>query len=801
MILLYNLIQVIGLIVLSPILFVKIIVSAKYRGRIPARLGFGLTRLLADIPAGRPRIWVHALSVGEVTSALPLVKALRANRPELVIIFSAATMTGEHLALEKLHGQVDTFVPFPLDLYSSAKRFIHGLAPDLFILVETDFWPNFLHCLERENIPAILVNGRISEKSFASYQRFSYFFMPMFSAFTCISMQTTADAEKMISLGIAPDRIKPLGNLKYDAALPGPEAAAGTGLDRTDLGIKPDCPVWVAGSTHDGEEEIILEVHKRLLATWPDLFLVVAPRQVDRGNYIKSAAVILGIPVRKRSTPDDTGTEPASAMILDTIGELAATYKLADIAFIGGSLIPEGGHNPLEAAVFAKPVLFGPHMDDFTEIAADLVATGGARITRNSDELFKAMHELLADNALREESGRLAAEQLHNHQGVTARHLGMINDILSRDRQAPLTAPDRDRLAGIFLLGRPLAFIYGAIMIIRAWMYKTGTLTSHRLAARVISVGNLTMGGTGKTPLVMYIARYLLDKGRKPAIVSRGYGGRARRPVNLVSDGRTIMLEAVDSGDEPRLMAETLPEVPVLTGKKRAEVGRYAVERLGVDTIILDDGFQHLAVKRDLDLVLFNAGTMGPGSHLKFSRVLPGGELREPPGALGRADAFIIIGQDQATADNAASIRNTLKQKFPAKPVFIGSHRTVGLVNPLNGETLDIEKSGLYNIYGFCGIGDPESFRRTLRENQLEIVGFRVFKDHHAYSAADLAAMRKEAAEAGAGALVTTEKDMVKLRPQIGTAINRADLPVLSLRIELDPGEDFAGFLAEKLDT
>jgi 3-deoxy-D-manno-octulosonic-acid transferase len=199
-IVLYNIFQTFCLILFSPLLLVKAIISPKYRGRILLRLGFGIEELTQKLPAGQQRIWIHALSVGEVLSAQPLVKELRSACPSVTLIFSASTKTGEELAREVMAREIDLFVPFPLDIFSIVNKFIDLIDADLFILIETDFWPNFIHTIFRKNTPAILVNGRISQSSFARYQRFRFIFLPMFKTFQFISMQTVSDAKKWLSL-------------------------------------------------------------------------------------------------------------------------------------------------------------------------------------------------------------------------------------------------------------------------------------------------------------------------------------------------------------------------------------------------------------------------------------------------------------------------------------------------------------------------------------------------------------------------------------------------------------------------
>ncbi|NOQ65689.1 MAG: hypothetical protein GQ556_00535 [Desulfobacterales bacterium] len=434
-IILYNIFQIFSLILLSPLLLVKAIISPKYRGRILLRLGIGIEELIQKLPVGQQRIWIHALSVGEVLSAHPLVKELRLARPSITLIFSASTKTGEELARNVMAKEVDLFIPFPLDIFSVARKFINLIAADLFVLVETDFWPNFIHTINRKGTPAILINGRISQKSFARYQRFRFIFLPMFKIFKFISMQTESDAKKMIDLGVNADRVKALGNLKYDAVLPDmvgwDQEQRPTSFYRQQFGISPEKVVWIAGSTHPGEEVAILTAYKRLSLLFPDLFLVVAPRDVERGREVKEIADKLGLTVRLRTAPlQDEEFPGAPLLILDTMGELSRMYSFCNIAFIGGSLVPDGGHNPLEPAAFAKPILFGPYMDDFTEIASDLLEKDAAIVCHDEDDIFEVMKKLLVNHSIQKQMGEDAQALVIQHRGVTKRHIEIIQFII-----------------------------------------------------------------------------------------------------------------------------------------------------------------------------------------------------------------------------------------------------------------------------------------------------------------------------------------------------------------------------------
>ncbi len=425
----YNFLQCIGLIVVGPFLFVKIILTPKYRGRISKRLGFGLNSLEQIRTFGSPRIWIHALSVGEVLSSQSLVKGLREAFPNGTLLFSASTKSGEELAVKSLTAEINFFVPFPLDIMWSVRKIARLLDPHLFILVETDFWPNMLHEMKRKKVPCLLVNGRISEKSFGKYQKYRFFFRPLFQTFRNISMQTKADAAKMVTLGVPAEKIITLGNMKYESLLP-PKRGEHVLPDRKDFGIPRQANLLIVGSSHPGEEEIVYRVFKRLQQAFPGIFLVIAPRKVERGKDLASLAGEHGLQARRRSIP---GQDAAPVLILDTLGELANLYAVCDVAFVGGSLVAAGGHNPLEPAVFGKPVLFGPYMDDFEEISRDLRQCGAGETVSSEEELFTSLDKLFGDISLRQERGRKAMEMMKENQGVTLRHVELIADVLQSE--------------------------------------------------------------------------------------------------------------------------------------------------------------------------------------------------------------------------------------------------------------------------------------------------------------------------------------------------------------------------------
>ena len=426
---LYTILSSILFLFFLPLILLVSLLKKKYRGRILQRLGLTLHRQRAE-PAvsNAPIIWIHALSVGEVTSALPLIIGLRQRYPEALLYFSTTTGTGQETARQLTKGIVDAVFFSPFDFFFSLHHFIHLIRPSLFILIETDLWPGWLYCLQKRQIPALLVNGRFSQKSLASYHRFRLLFRPMFNCFSLISMQTDQDAETLHHIGIPEERITTLGNLKFDAAFD-TSSPVSQKICRSDLQLLQPHPLLLCGSTHRGEEEIILTAFLEIKKKIPDLHLLIAPRDINRTGEIEQLAREYNLTTARRSR---TPKKPADILILDTLGELASCYQLADIALIGGSLVPAGGHNPLEAASCGRPVLFGPFMDDFSEISRDLIAAGGAQLVTSGDHLAEQILLLLRSPDRAAAMGGAAKDFVRRNQGVVQRHLDAIEQLLNR---------------------------------------------------------------------------------------------------------------------------------------------------------------------------------------------------------------------------------------------------------------------------------------------------------------------------------------------------------------------------------
>lgn len=327
-----------------------------------------------------------------------------------------------------------------------------------------------------------------------------------------------------------------------------------------------------------------------------------------------------------------------------------------------------------------------------------------------------------------------------------------------------------------------LSVLYGGLCRIRAFLYRSGFFKVRRLEAVVISVGNLTAGGTGKTPLVIALGEFLRQQGLKVGVLSRGYKGRRQQDLQWVSDGQKLLSGPSKVGDEPCLIAGRLKDVPVLVGKDRFRAGRAMVERFKPDVILLDDGFQHLKLYRDVNLLVMDAAApFGPAG--ADGRLLPRGRLREPVDALRRASAVLVSfkGQDE----RYPGILRRIREIHPDVPVFQAFFRALGLVHAATEEKKTLEDLKDQPILAFSGIGRPGSFRHFLEDLKAKVILEEIFRDHHFYTSTEIRHLLDQARSAGAKWLVTTEKDAVKVRELIGP-----DEPVWALRIGLDRIED-----------
>jgi 3-deoxy-D-manno-octulosonic-acid transferase len=437
---LYSLVTLLALVALSPYFLYQALRHNKYVGSFRQRLGYLPVSFNLD---NDQSIWVHAVSVGEVLATRSLIADLRRLYPRLRIFLSTTTLAGQQLARRNVT-DVDAVFYFPFDWSFSVRRTLNRVQPRLFVMIETEIWPNLLRECRRRQIATVLVNGRISYRSFPRYQLIRPFFRRVLADIDRFCVQGDEAARRLISLGADPARITITGSLKFDAleGIPTP----GRGRERVlrFFRISANRPVLVAGSTLKGEEEAVVRAFNRLRTAGSNPLLVMAARHPERFGEVERLCRQEGLStVRRTELPIDA--EPrADAVVLDTIGELAEVYQIATVVFVGGSLVRAGGHNILEPAVFGKPIVFGPHMENFAEIAETFLANDAAVQVRSDRELETAVVSLMGDPVRRARLSAAARALVDANRGAKDKTLAVIAGLVPpEDRERAVVRPFR----------------------------------------------------------------------------------------------------------------------------------------------------------------------------------------------------------------------------------------------------------------------------------------------------------------------------------------------------------------------
>ena len=363
-------------------------------------------------------IWFHAVSVGEAEAAFPLIRAVQHEYPSARILVTTTTPTGSARVTDTLGDTVE-HVYLPYDLPGCVNRFMGRYRPALGIIMETEIWPNLYAACRRRKIPLTLVNARLTERSARSYARSGKLIKECLKSLSLIAAQTVSDAQRYRRLGMNPDKLVVAGNIKFDSEL-APDRLSGARHARETLFANR--PIWIAGSTHPGEEEQVLAAHRILLERFPDLVLILVPRHPERMEPVAHLTNTLGFTLARRSQTQNQAVN-TQVYLLDTLGELKFFYAAADVAFVGGSLVPNGGHNLLEPAAVGLPVLFGPHVFNFTEIAERIKDCGAGAEVADANELAHQLGELIASPLLRNQWGIQAQAFVNANQGAARRVL------------------------------------------------------------------------------------------------------------------------------------------------------------------------------------------------------------------------------------------------------------------------------------------------------------------------------------------------------------------------------------------
>ncbi len=723
---------------------------------------FGLLRSSWRRPA-HGAIWVHAVSVGEAISAVPLIRELRARYPNAPVYVSTSTIAGRAICAEKL-GDLAAGVFFaPIDYRLFVRRVLRTLRPTLVVVFETEIWPNLYRESKRYGCGLVVVNGRVSDKTFPSYRKLAWFFKPVLELPDRIYVQSSRDRDRYVELGAPAARVEEGGNLKFDFNPSGKEIAPEIREFAAQTGASE---IWIAASTMPpadasdvDEDDIVIGAFRELSTTHPKLLLILTPRKPERFGETAGKLAAAGIRFARRTELPKAVKAPG-VLLLDSMGELGSLFAIADAVVMGGTLARRGGHNLLEPAFFAKPVIVGPNNQNFAEIHAEFTAKQALVQIAEPSELASEVDALLKDPARRQAIGERAREIACSKRGVTANIAGKLLDAYFE--ALPHCPPGI--LASAFLL--PLSKIWGA--------FARDGKDARTLPKPVISIGGITMGGAGKTPMTVWLPAKFQQKGLQPAILTRGYRRRTPHPSIVIPQGVPARTDL--TGDEAQIYVRRR-QAHLGIGADRFQTGSRLLEHCAADVFVMDDGFQHRMLARNVDIVLIDSLDPLGGGH-----VFPMGRLREPPEQLRRADIFLLtrVEPNQRTT----GIEHELRKWNPAAPVF---RSRVMFKNWQGGHPCG-------RVAAFCGLANPRAFWRTLEGLGIYARRQWEFDDHHVYSPLQTRQIAWQAKHGGFRYVVTTEKDFMNLSDDALAEFEGLELCWLEIDLEI---EDERGLLAE----
>ena len=819
---LYNIAAILVVILIIPVFMIRSVREKGFVERIRQSLGIFPEHAL-DKVAKKHCIWVHAASVGEIVATSPLIKEFHKEFPQTPILVSVVTTSGYEMA-NRIIKDADAIIYFPLDLPFLAGRVLRRIHPRVFLPVETELWPNFLKTARQMHIPVMMVNGRISDRSVKQYKYLNSLLTDMIGTVTKFAMQSDIDADYIMRLGAPPELVTVTGNTKFDQTYTdvSPEEKAAI---IHEMGLEKAEGILLAGSTHRGEEDFVLKAFKALREKHDKAKLVIAPRELLRTQEVIHLCKRAGFTVTTRTKQQEKGPQDADIVILDTIGELGKVYSVGDVVYVGGSLITHGGHNILEPAAHGKAIIVGHYMFNFKDTHALFKKREACITVNNAQELANEVVNLFDDEAYRRRLEKETLAIVGENKGASRKSAIILRETLEEYESRPenrqrarstqkinnfqtyfidlVHNKEVDGIAENTLTAILYVFskIYALLVDIKLWGYRQGIFSRKKLDCFVISLGNVTVGGTGKTPTAQRLASDIRDMGYKVVILNRGYRAKWHGKVGIVSDGQRLHMTAADAGDEAFMLAKHLPKVPVLIGADRSVTGQYAIENFGAEVAILDDGFQHWQLERDMDILLVDAVNVFGNGYM-----LPRGTLREPISHISRADVCLLTKVDQAAEGSREYIRDTVHRYNDGAQIVESIHeprRFIPLADwyvDIAGEGVDVNQMRGRKIMAVSAIGNPASFEQTLSDLGVIIIESLRYPDHHDYSMLEMSDILRQAENMGAEAIVITEKDAVKIPMEVVHAGSTVPVYVICVEVNFQAGKDeFKALLAERL--
>ncbi len=670
---------------------------------------------------------------------------------------------------------VDGVLFAPLDFRYSVRRVLRTIRPSLLIVVETEIWPNLFAEAKRAGVALAVVNGRISQRAWPKYKRWKFLFAPVLHLPDLVLVQSRTDYDRYLQLGVPAAKLRTEANLKYDVSV----TSAPLPLSTFDAQR-----IWIAASTvgpnergslahHSvNEDDIVISAFQKLSTEFPGLLLILAPRQPARFPQVAAKLQDRNINFIRRSAM--AALQLPGVLLLDTMGELARVYSLADVVFVGGSLAPRGGHNIIEPAAAGAPIIVGPHMQNFEAITSDFEEADAIIQIQSEADLAAAVRRLLLDREQAKAIGERGRKVVEQQKGVSHR---TTPDLLRLYQLGGYRNPRNVFARGIF---HGLAFLWQKGGVLKRRRSERYARSAKPLPVPVISIGGITVGGSGKTPFTTYLAARLENRGCCPAILTRGY--RRRSPASSLVVAAGTKIPAAFTGDEAQIFLRA-GIAPVGIGANRYKTAQLLLSRFPeTDILLLDDGFQHARIQRDVDIVLIDA--LDPFGQ---DQVVPAGRLREPLSALRRADMFVITRCESDLRFDA--LVGKLRGYNAEAPVFRTRFSTRRWRDFRTGAVLN--KLPESRVAAFCGLGNPQSFWNTLDSLGVDLVFRWTFNDHHAYKPVELRRLAEQARQNEAKMLITTEKDLSNLPNQVEDALGELPLAWLEITLEVEEEKRF----------
>lgn len=722
-------------IVITPLsLFATVAAICTRRGRIGILERCGFWNLPSD-----DYLWLHGASVGEINGLIPLVPSLRDKFPGVKILITAVTATGRERAREF----ADAVAILPWDNSISLKYALRRVRLRGFVFGETELWPGLLALLHARGVPVFWVNARISDYTARSYRALRWLLRPSVRKMIAVLGGDAKSCERAIDLGAISDRVKFVGNAKYDRRALRPEPDESEELKQR-LFSNPGAVLTLA-CLRPGEEQWWFNAIVSEHSLWSKLNLVVAPRHAERFDYFAEQLSKYKIPFRRWSeldrSIDNTGHQ---VVLLDMMGVLESIYSISDLAFIGGSLVDEGGHNPLEAAMYGVCIAMGPHQTNVRDLTARFKSTNAIFQIKDEGDVRRIVALLAAGDPQLAASGERARILAGEFAGIAAR---VVEEI---EMLAVGAKPKTIVQSCIALASHPLAIIYGLVTRIRNRLYDSHVFASAKVELPVISVGNLTVGGNSKTPMCHWLVQELKAAGHNPVVLSRGYGASTAGPHQVrASDSAALV------GDEPLLTARATHQ-PVVIARDRLAGARFIVEHKLGDIVVLDDGMQHRRLGRDCEILMIESGSANSFGEFNRGAILPQGRFRENRETGLRRVGIAVLAARQGESETTRANSKLLRKVLPSAIAVFESSLKLQAVSAL-GSTEKLEPCPCIAL---CAIANPEGFFATLRQAGFTLYERIALRDHSPISSEFLARIRTQSPGVP---IVCTEKDAVKI--------------------------------------